>query len=134
MKSVMEDQMRKTDMQKIDSVDHLNVDLVQHKMKMGGILDSAKKELAGIQVSMKILYDECRLAVTDIKDLLDNLERNFGGKGGNGMKGYLPLKSMVPGVFSDKAEDWRQWQDDAMDHCPRGYGCQAGAGTLPRGN
>ncbi len=28
------------------------------------------------------------------------------------MKGYIP---MVPHAFSDKPEDWRQWQDDVMD-------------------
>jgi len=32
------------------------------------------------------------------------------------MKGYLPAKTMVPAVYSDKPDEWRQWQEDVGDY------------------
>jgi hypothetical protein len=82
---------------------------------MGEIIEAAKKEFLGLQTSMKTLYGAFGRAVVDIKDRLDNLEKSQ-GKSGSGMEGHIPMKSLVPGVFMDKAEDWRQLQDDAMDY------------------
>ena len=30
-------------------------------------------------------------------------------------QGYLPQKSMIPKTFSDKVDEWRQWQEDVED-------------------
>lgn len=35
---------------------------------------------------------------------------------GQGQKGYIPLKSMVPKEFKDHSDEWRAWQDDVLDY------------------
>lgn len=35
--------------------------------------------------------------------------------GGQGQKGYAPLKAMVPKEYRDHSDDWRSGQDDVMD-------------------
>ena len=35
---------------------------------------------------------------------------------GKAKLGYLPQKHMIPTTFSDKPEEWRQWQEDIEDY------------------
>ena len=112
IKNVLSHQMVNIGVQKADLVDQLDSELTKHKLMMMEIIESAKKEFHGMQVSMKNLYEEAGLAFAGVKERLNQIEKKYG----NGMRGYIPTKSLVSGAFSDKVDEWRQWQDDVMDY------------------
>ena len=93
-------------------MDQLDSELAKHKLMMMEIIESAKKEFHGMQVGMRNLYEEAGLAFAGVKERLNQIEKKYG----NGMRGYIPTKSLVPGAYSDKVDEWRQWQDDVMDY------------------
>ena len=54
------------------------------------------------------------LTVTNLQQRVVRLESNSSGAYTN--KGFLPQKSMIPKNFTDKADEWRRWQEEVADH------------------
>ena len=121
MRQQMSQQEASVAAQKAQLIAQLNEELVKHKLVLVEVVEEAKKEFTTVHMKVKNLYDEASGAVVELKERLDNVEKESersGGKhgGGGGMKGYLPVKAMLPNPFSDKPEEWRQWQEDMMDY------------------
>ena len=114
LKYQVSQQVANINAQKQELIDQLNAELTQHKLVMHEIVEGAKTEFTNIQTAVKSLYEDSSKAVIELKDRMENVEKSGGKQGG--MKGYLPVKAMLPGTFTDKVEDWRQWQEDVMDY------------------
>ena len=52
--------------------------------------------------------------MTNLQQRVVHLESNTSGAHHN--KGYLPQKSMIPKNFTDKADEWRSWQEEVADY------------------
>ena len=52
--------------------------------------------------------------MTNLQQRVVHLESNTSGAYHN--KGYLPQKSMIPKNFTDKADEWRSWQEEFADY------------------
>ncbi len=63
MKKGMENQIEIIAVQKADLADQLNAELTKHMLMMNEIVEGAKKEFGGIQLTMKVLFDTSQQAV-----------------------------------------------------------------------
>jgi hypothetical protein len=115
LKQHLQQQATSVASQKQELINQLNDELAKHRLVMVEIVDAAKKEFTTVHLAVKHLYDEASGAVVELKERLDGVEKSSGKQSG-GMKGYLPVKAMLPNAFTDKPEDWRQWQEDMMDY------------------
>ena len=52
--------------------------------------------------------------MTNFQQRVVHLESNTSGAYHN--KGCLPQKSMIPKNFTDKADEWRSWQEEVADY------------------
>ena len=102
LKYQVSQQVANINAQKQELIDQLNAELTQHKLEMHEIVEGAKTEFTNIQTAVKSLYEDSSKAVIEPKDRMENVEKSGGKQGG--MKGYLPVKAMRPGTFTDKVE------------------------------
>ena len=91
--------------------------------KLKYIIDNAKVEFDGIKVAHDDLYNKSSGGIGDIRDelvkiltRLDALENSGSGSGGAFKdRGYLPMKSTIPKIYTDKLDQWRKWKADVID-------------------
>ena len=110
------DHTRGLEAEKRDFQDQINLEFSKHKLVIQEIIASAKSEFDDVKANLNTLYRATDAALQDVTKKIDNIDTDKGGHGGWKAKGYIPTKSLVPKVFTNKEEDWRRWQDDAMDY------------------
>ena len=117
LRASMNEQAKNLEEQKIAFTDGVNLEFTKHKLAMQEIVDSARKEFEKIQGDVQSLYQETKGAMEVVENRLTTLEKaSKGANAGGSMKGYIPIKNMVPKVYGEKPDEWRQWQDDVMDY------------------
>jgi len=112
MKTTLEGHLSVIEAQKVHLIDQLNKEFTSCKLQMYEIVQQARQEFGAVRTELQNVYGQTADAVQELAKRIDTLEK----KGPSGMKGYLPLKSMVPKEFKDQTNDWRQWQDDILDY------------------
>ena len=112
----MKDHARIIEEQKINLVTQLNQEFEKHKLVMVGIVDEARREFTDLKAGLTTIYTATDQSMHDMRKRMDAHEARVSAEGSRKGKGYIPLKSMVPEKFSDKEEEWRQWQDDMADY------------------
>ena len=110
------DHARGLEAEKGNFQDQINLEFAKHKIVIQEIIASAKKEFDDVKTNLNTLCHATDAAIKEVTKKIDNIDGDKGGHGGWKAKGYIPTKSLVPKVFSNKEEDWRRWQDDAMDY------------------
>ena len=94
------------------------------KVELGHVVEGARAEFNNLgsqqrqqQQNLEALYQQTQEAVlglrTRVTDVEEEMKKDKGGRQEG--RGYMPQKNMVPSVFSDKIEEWRQWQEDVED-------------------
>ena len=96
--------------QKTKLIDDLNIEFAKSKITMDDIVDGARKEFHDLKQALQILHDQTNTSVTEIVKKVKEVEQGLAGGHGSSCqpKGYLPVKSMVPKIFSNKEEEWRR--------------------------
>ena len=112
----MKDHARGIEEQKATLVSQLNQEFESHKLAMAGVVDEARREFTDLKAGLTALYTATEQSMSDLKRRMDGHEARASAEHPKKGKGYIPLKSMVPDKFSDKEEEWRQWQDDMADY------------------
>eukprot|EP00974_Lingulodinium_polyedra_P013783 1336212-Lingulodinium_polyedra.AAC.1 len=100
---------------KLKFMDGIQVEFTTHKIALEQVVVSAREEFQKMDAAMRDLNGRLAIAMTEIERRLKDLEKSGEGRTGSN-RGYLPQKSMIPDIFSDKAEDWRMWQEDVADY------------------
>ena len=85
----------------------------EHKLVLHEVVEGARKEFEGLRQTIDGLHVETANKVTNLQQRVVHLKSNSSGAYHN--KGYLPKKSMIPKNFTDKADEWRSWQEEATD-------------------
>ena len=93
--------------------DQTELEFAQHKIVLNEVVEGARKEFEGLRQAIWELHAKTENTVTSIQQRVVQLENGASGAYYN--KGYLPQKSMIPKNFTDKAEEWRIWQEEVAD-------------------
>ena len=103
--------------EKVEFKDLVQLEFANQKLAIGEVVEGARKEFFTVKAAIDDLYYKTAQSVQalDAKVIKMEASGSHGGSSG-GMKGYLPQKQMVPKAFSDKAEDWRTWQEEIEDY------------------
>ena len=121
MRGNIADYARGLETQKKEFQDNTEIQFQQHKLVINELIASARKEFGDLHINLNTLHGMTDQALKDVNKKINELEGDrSGGGAGHGVawksKGYIPTKSLVPKTFTNKEEDWRRWQDDAMDY------------------
>ena len=75
------------------------------------------EEFEGFRQAVHELRVETANTVTNIQQRVVHLEGNYSGTYKN--KDYLHQKNMIHKNFTDKADEWRSWQEEVADYVDR---------------
>ena len=95
--------------------DEIEGEFQKHKLFLAEVVEGARKEFGELRGGLNDLYTKTEMTVTNLQHRVNALEAGSSGPGKT-VKGYLPQKSMIPKNFSDKAEEWRIWQEEVADY------------------
>ena len=94
--------------------DETEFEFGQHKLVLHEEVEGARKEFEGLRRPIHGLHVETANTVTNLQQRVVHLESNSSRAHNN--KGYLPQKSMIPKNFTDKADEWSNWQEEVAKH------------------
>ena len=86
----------------------------QPKFVLHEVVEGARKEFKGLRQAIHGLHVETVNTVTNLQQRVVHPGSNLSGAYTN--KGYLPQKRMIPKNFTDKADEWRSWQEEVADY------------------
>ena len=101
--------------EKVKFMDAVQVEFAKGKLELDTVVMGARTEFQKLEAMIRELYNQTDTAVGTLHKRLTEVEAN-GGKRKDNKTEYLPMKTLVPDVFSDKAEDWRAWKDDLSEY------------------
>ena len=94
--------------------DETKFEFAQHKLVLHEAVEVERKEFEGLRQATHGLHVETANTVTNFQQRVVHQESNSSGAYNN--KGYLPQMSMIPKNFTDKADEWRSWQEEVADY------------------
>ena len=115
MRGDLTDALNKIDKEKEVFTDAVGIKLVEGENKINLVVQDAQKKFAELETGLKELFQQTAAAIHQLEAKVMNMEAQGHGTA-NHQGSYLPQKNMIPKVFSDKAEEWRQWTEDVADY------------------
>ena len=94
--------------------DETEFEFAQHKLVAHEVVEGTRKEFERLRQAIHGLHVETANTVTNLQQRVAHLGSNSSEAYTN--KGYLLQKSMIPKNFTDKADEWRSWQEEVADY------------------
>ena len=86
------------------------------RLKFEQIEESAKLKFQQGDANMVELHGRMEAAIRNMNTRINSMGGPNDSEGNKSQKGFIPKKSLAPKPFSDKLEEWRQWQEEIEDY------------------